>query len=86
MKLGTLLLMEPRRNRSLVPPLWAGVVVLALIALSLFIEAAHAINYPASGRAVLRVCAGVVLVGWVGFTGLAVTYYRRRKQAPNGVT
>jgi hypothetical protein len=78
--------MEPRRNRSLAPLLWAGVVALPLIALSLVIEAAHATNYPASGRAVLRVCAAVLLVGWVGFTGLAVTYYRRRKQPPNGVT
>lgn len=86
MSLGILLPMEPRRNDSLMPVWWVGIVVVPLIALGLFVEAAHATNYPAIGRAAMRVCAAVVLVGWAGYIGLAVTYYRRRKQPPDGMS
>ena len=41
--------------------MWAGAAILLAIALRLFLEAAHAVSYPATGRLILRIAAALII-------------------------
>jgi hypothetical protein len=74
--------MTRRPSALIIAVLWAGVVVLPLVALTIFLKAGRAVSYPPTGRALLRVCAAVLALAWLGYTGLVVKMHRQNQGPP----